>query len=224
MKRRILRQPRDRHEPELRALAAGEDRDHALLFAAQEWKRLSGRDNLRGQQRANDVKLLRAQRRVHRICEIGAEDLHACITHGVRDLRIELLCARKLNGCPACDQIEPLAGRQAGYEIRSEGPELILVNETAHAHHEKFIQIRGPDREKLQPLVERKLLLRRLQHHAVVKGKPAQLTVEKHGAALVQLTFRRKDRSRVVRSHLPQRLHARKLIARHVQPPPLTSI
>ena len=61
----------------------------------------------------------------------------------------------------------------AGFVVRFIGCHAGKIKQTAHTHHEKFIQIVGKNRNKLEPLQGRHRGIGRFLQHALVKAQPA---------------------------------------------------
>ena len=65
--------------------------------------------------------------------------------------------------------------------------------ESRHAHHEKFVEVRGEDRRELQALVERDAIVGRLGEDASIELEPGELPVDEQ-ARIVQARRHRRHR------------------------------
>ena len=86
-----------------------------------------------------------------------------------------MLIGQHVDGAADRDQL--LGGRRAiGRAADHAGGDLLL--DAGHADHKEFIEVGAEDREELDPLQQRVLLVKRLLQHAPVELQPAQLAVE----------------------------------------------
>ena len=206
-----LRQLRRRHEPRAAALAR-KAHEHILLAVAQKRQRVLGVEHLRAQQRAQRVEPPQQQHLVRLVEPVKVQDLHVLLCQRRRHFAPErfkiFLLPRRL----VIDRAQLLARRQARDGLRVPRLQQRPVEQSADAHHIKFIEIRAVDGQKLQPLIARQRLVGCLGQHAAVELQPAQLAVQKQaGIGRVGRAVGKQAAAVALRGHLPQRLRARQL-------------
>ena len=206
-----FRQLRRRDQSRAAALAC-KAHEHILLAVAQKRQRMLRVEHLRAQQRTQRVKTPPQQHLVCLVEPVEVEDLDAllcqCCRHFAPERGKVFLLPRRLR----VDRAQLLARRESRDGLRVPRLQQRPVEQTADAHHIKFIQIRAVDRQKLQPLIDRQRLVGRLRQHAAVELQPAQLAVEKEVCiGGVRLPVGKQRAAVALRGHLAQRLRARQL-------------
>ena len=206
-----LRQLRRRDQSRAAALAR-KAHEHVLLAVAQKRQRVLRVEHLRAQQRTQRVKAPPQQHLVRLVEPVEVEDLDALLCQRRRHLAPERLKVLLLPRRLRVDRAQLLARREPCDGLRVPRLQQRPVEQTADAHHIKFIEIRAVDRQKLQPLIDRQRLVGRLRQHAAVELQPAQLAVEKEVCIGGVGPPVGKQRAAVaLRGHLAQRLRARQL-------------
>ena len=108
----------------------------------------------------------------------GIDDANALLRERRRDdlAHLARVAAGQLAVAPG-DQLERLLRRPAVGPARVDAG-VDLVVQARHAHHEELVEVRRVDREELDPLQQRQLLVLRQLQHALVEVEPRELPVE----------------------------------------------
>ena len=149
-----------------------------------ERKRMRRINRERGEHRINVAQEIILDPCFFLLRHIGAIDQHQIPSrlNALRSARpLLLLIARKLRDGFA-DARKLFARREAiGTFCRDPGADLAL--EAGNAHHEKFVEVIGRNREKAQPLEQRMAFIGQLLQYAAVEVQPGQLPIDKSAHA-----------------------------------------